>query len=287
MSPPFTKFHGFGNDYIVIESRDLDAVAQPGEFSQRICNRHYGAGADGIALISPPEDQSADFHVRIFNPDGSEASLSGNGTRCAAAYLYYKQMWTAAELRLSTRAGVKRYTLRKHTDPGRYIFDSELGQPKFDSKSIPMTTAEPMEKVMDYDLNVAGEVFSVTALQMGNPNCCIFLDDFDKLDWRRVGRSLENHEQFPDRTNVIFVRIQDRETIELRIWERGVGETMASGTCSCAAAVAAMIKGETERSVEVLMPGGKAKIKWRDDGEVVLTGAAEVIYGADWLTQTG
>jgi diaminopimelate epimerase len=286
MPPRFIKFHGFGNDYIVIESRDLDAVAQPGEFSQRICNRHYGAGADGIALISAPEDQSADFHVRIFNPDGSEASLSGNGTRCAAAYLYYKQMWTAAELRLSTRAGVKRYTLLKHTDPGRYIFDSELGQPKFDSKSIPMTTAEPMEKVMDYDLNVAGEVFSVTALQMGNPNCCIFLDDFDKLDWRRVGRSLENHEQFPDRTNVVFVRVQDRETIELRIWERGVGETMASGTCSCAAAVAAMIKGETERSVEVLMPGGKAKIKWRDDGEVVLTGAAEVIYGADWLTQT-
>jgi diaminopimelate epimerase len=105
-----------------------------------------------------------------------------------------------------------------------------------------------MEKVVDYDLNVAGEVFSVTALQMGNPNCCIFVDDFDKLDWRRVGRNLENHEQFPDRTNVVFVRIQDRETIELRIWERGVGETMASGTCSCAAAVAAMIKGETERT---------------------------------------
>ncbi len=143
---------------------------------------------------------------------------------------------------------------------------------------------------MDYDLNVAGEVFSVTALQMGNPNCCIFVDDFDKLDWRGVGRNLENHEQFPDRTNVVFVRIQDRETIELRIWERGVGETMASGTCSCAAAIAAMIKGETDRTVEVLMPGGKAKIHWRGDGdvgEVVITGAAEVIYGGDWLTQAG
>jgi diaminopimelate epimerase len=290
MPPRFSKFHGFGNDYIVIESRDLAAVAQPGEFARRICNRHYGAGADGIALISPSEEQGADFHVRIFNPDGSEASLSGNGTRCAAAYLHYNQLWTAPELRLSTRAGIKRYVLRDHTNPGQYVFDSALGQPKFDSRSIPMTTAEPMEKVVDYDLNVAGEVFSVTALQMGNPNCCIFVDDFDKLDWRRVGRNLENHEQFPDRTNVVFVRIQDRETIELRIWERGVGETMASGTCSCAAAVAAMIKGETERTVEVLMPGGKARIHWRgegDVGEVVITGAAEVIYGGDWLKQAG
>ncbi|MDQ6651750.1 MAG: diaminopimelate epimerase, partial [Acidobacteriota bacterium] len=205
MPPRFSKFHGFGNDYIVIESRDLAAVAEPGVFARRICNRHYGAGADGIALISPPEEQGADFHVRIFNPDGSEASLSGNGTRCAAAYLHYKQLWTAPELRLSTRAGIKRYVLREHTDSGRYVFDSELGQPKFDSNSIPMMTAEPMEKGLDYDLNVAGEVFSVTALQMGNPNCCIFVDDFDKLDWRRVGRNLENHEQFPDRTNVVFV----------------------------------------------------------------------------------
>ncbi len=289
MPPSFTKFHGFGNDYIVIESRDLADIAQPGEFARRICNRHYGAGADGIALVSPSEEQSADFHVRIFNPDGSEASLSGNGTRCAAAYLYYKKLWTAEELCLSTRAGVKRYILREHTDPGRYVFDSELGQPKFDSNSIPMTTAAPMEKVIDYDLKVDGEVFSVTALQMGNPNCCIFVEDFDALDWRRVGKSLENHEQFPDRTNVVFVCVRDRKTIELRIWERGVGETMASGTCSCAAAVAAMIKGQTERFVTVLMPGGKAKIHWRSDGEggeVVITGAAEVIYGGDWLTKT-
>lgn len=289
MSPPFTKFHGFGNDYIVIESRNLTAISHLGEFARRICNRHYGAGADGIAVISPSEDQFADFHVRIFNPDGSEASLSGNGTRCAASYLHYKQLWNASELRLSTRAGVKRYILQEHTEPGRYVFESELGQPKFDSTSIPMSTAEPMEKVIDYDLDVAGEVFSVTALQMGNPNCCIFVDDFDKLNWRRVGKNLENHHQFPDRTNVVFVRVRDRKTIELRIWERGVGETMASGTCSCAAAVAAMIKGETERLVDVLMPGGKAKIHWRgngDAGEVVITGAAEVVYGGEWLTQT-
>jgi diaminopimelate epimerase len=144
---------------------------------------------------------------------------------------------------------------------------------------------------MDYELDVDGTAFKVTALQMGNPNCCIFVDAFDDLDWRSVGKSLECHPQFPDRTNVVFVRVEDRQTIELRIWERGVGETMASGTCSCAAAVAAMIKGETERTIDVLMPGGRAKIQWRDEGngqgEVVITGAAEVIYAGDWLSPSG
>ncbi len=291
MPPQFIKFHGFGNDYIVIESRSLElagitATSQLEELSQRICNRHYGAGADGIAIVSSSEDRRADFHVRIFNPDGSEASLSGNGTRCAAAYLYYRRLWTAIELRLSTRAGIKLYTLREQTDPGRYVFDSELGQPKFDSASIPMITERPLDKVIDYQLDVAGEPFPVTALQMGNPNCCIFVDKFDSLDWRKIGRAIETHEQFPDRTNVVFVRVQDRNTIELRIWERGVGETEASGTCSCAAAVAAMIKEQTERAVTVLMPGGQAGIQWRPDGEVVITGTAEVIYGGDWLTLT-
>jgi diaminopimelate epimerase len=293
MPPRFIKFHGFGNDYIVIESKDLalagiSATAELGEFARRICNHHYGAGGDGIALVNPSEVVGADFHVRIFNPDSSEASLSGNGTRCAAAYLYYKQLWSAPELRLSTRAGIKLYSIRAQTDAGHYLFDSELGQPKFDPNSIPMTTREALEKVIDYELDVDGESFLVTALQMGNPNCCIFVGDFDALEWRRIGKTIETHKQFPERTNVIFVRVVDTRTIELRIWERGVGETEASGTCSCAAAVAAMIKGKTERLVEVLMPGGRAKINWREgDGEVVITGTAEVVYEGDWLAGAG
>jgi diaminopimelate epimerase len=288
MPPKFIKLHGFGNDYIVIESAEFAEISavQLGEFARRICNRHYGAGADGIALVSSADDQGADFRVRIFNPDGSEASLSGNGTRCVAAYLHYQQLWTARELRLSTRAGIKLYTLLEDDGKGRYVFDSELGQPKFDPASIPMLTREPLEKVIDYELDVAGESFRVTALQMGNPNCCIFVKDFDEIDWRQIGRRIEKHEQFPERTNVVFVRVEDRNTIELRIWERGVGETEASGTCSCAAAVAAMTRGETERLVDVLMPGGKARIHWRPDDEVVITGTAEVIYAGEWLAAT-
>lgn len=289
MPPRFIKFHGFGNDYIVIEQKDLSHIAPTadasalGEFARRICNRHYGAGADGIAVVSPPENEAANFHVRIFNPDGSEAGLSGNGTRCAASYVYYQKLWDAKQLRLSTRSGVKLYSLLENPEPGRYVFDSELGQPKFDSPAIPMLIDPPLEKVVGYELSVDGATFKVTALLMGNPNSCIFVDDFDEIDWRAVGKSLERHPLFPDRTNVTFIRVDDRKTISLRIWERGVGETEASGTCSCAAAVSAMINDRTERLVKVLMPGGEAKIHWRDDGEVVITGAAEVIYVGEWL----
>lgn len=283
MPVEFIKFHGYGNDYIVIEAAELTGVANLGEFARQICNRHYGAGADGIAVVSRPEDTDADFRVRIFNPDGSEAGLSGNGTRCAAAYLYYQNLWTDAELRLSTRSGVKRYFRRAETGPGQYIFASELGQPKLDSASVPLLSEQPMDPVVEYPLNVNGQTISITALQMGNPNCCIFVDDFDALDWRTVGRAIETHRQFPDRTNVTFVRVLNRAQIELRIWERGVGETTASGTCSCAAAVASMVNGKTDRQVTALTEGGQVEIHWREDNEVVITGSAAVVYRGEWL----
>ncbi|MGB9178205.1 MAG: diaminopimelate epimerase, partial [Pyrinomonadaceae bacterium] len=206
----FIKFHGYGNDYIVFEASTLEGIASLNDFARRVCDRHYGAGADGITVVSRAESEAADFVVRIFNPDGSEAELSGNGTRCTAAYLYYRELWSREELRLSTRAGVKLYRLRERIGRGCFLFESELGQPKFDSASIPMLTTEARERVMDYPLEIEGEHFSVTALAMGNPNCAIFVEDFDALDWRRVGRALEVHRQFPERTNVEFVRVVDR-----------------------------------------------------------------------------
>jgi diaminopimelate epimerase len=283
MGPQFTKFHGLGNDYLVIEAEQLSAVTDLAEFARLICNRHYGAGGDGIAIIARIENEEADFSCRIFNPDGSEAGLSGNGTRCAVAYLYYKGLWTAEELRLSTRTGLKRYFPRGQVGPGKFVFESELGQPKFDTQSIPMSTTPPLDRVVGYPLLVNGERFPVTAMQMGNPNCCIFVDDFDSLNWRAIGKAIEVHPQFPDRTNVVFVRARQRDFIELRIWERGVGETTASGTCSCAGAVAAMVNDKADRDVRVLMEGGEVRIKWRPDGEVVITGTAEVVYSGQWL----
>lgn len=281
--PRFTKFQGFGNDYIVFEAAQLAGIEDLGDFARRICMRHYGAGADGIAVVRALDGDEADFEVRIFNPDGSEAGMSGNGTRCAASYIFYHSLWAQDLVRLQTRNGIKRYTLLKRTG-GQFDFRSELGQPRFDSASIPMQTSPPLERVIDYPLEVAGEIIKVTALLVGNPNCCVFVDDFDKIDWRRLGPLIENHPQFPERTNVIFIRVVDRTNIEERIWERGVGETESSGTCSCAAMLASVIKGYTDRKVDVHAPGGLIPIEWREsDDEVVLTGNAEIVFSGQWM----
>ncbi|MEK6333705.1 MAG: diaminopimelate epimerase [Acidobacteriota bacterium] len=283
MPPRFTKFHGYGNDYLVFEADQLAAAGDLSDFARRVCNRHYGAGADGIAITQPTDDKSADFQVRIFNPDGSEAGMSGNGTRCAAAYLFWHGLWSNEALRLLTRNGVKRYYLRDRSNEGSFLFESELGQPRLDSASIPLLTAEPLDRVIGYQLEIGGETLPITALQMGNPNCCIFVKDFEAIDWRRLGPLIENHAQFPERTNVIFIRVRDRGNIEERIWERGVGETESSGTCSCAAMVASVINDKTDRKVSVHAPGGVIPIEWRDDDEVVLTGRAELVYSGEWL----
>lgn len=279
----FIKFHGFGNDYLVFEGEGLAGVHSLNEFARSICDRHYGAGADGITVVTRSEDEEADFAVGIFNADGSEAALSGNGTRCTVAYLYYRDLWSEDELRLKTRSGVKRYYLKERESHGHYWFESELGRPGFRSASIPMLTDEPRERVTDYPLMVDGQLLHVTALSLGNPNCIIFVEDFDQLDWRRTGRALENHEQFPERTNVVFVRPVDRGNIEIRLWERGVGETFSSGTCSCAAAVASVVNEKTDRRVNVHTEGGLIEVVWREDGEVVMTGRADVVYSGEWL----
>jgi diaminopimelate epimerase len=279
----FTKFQGFGNDYLVFEAEQLAKVGDLGDFARRICNRHYGAGADGIAIVQRSVEADSDFNVRIFNPDGSEAGMSGNGTRCAAAYLLFHGLWSNDLVRLQTRNGIKRYHYINRSVIGSFLFCSELGQPRFDPASIPMTSDRGLDRVIDYPLNVDEETLKVTALQMGNPNCCVFVNDFDAIDWRRLGPLIENHRQFPERTNVIFIRVRDRGNIEERIWERGVGETESSGTCSCAAVVASVINGKTDRKVDVHAPGGLIPIEWRDDGEVVLTGSASVVYSGQWL----
>ena len=297
MPPRFTKFHGYGNDYLVFEASELVGLGLSGgfvrlgegepfpDFVRRICDRHFGAGSDGVAVVEPlGEGAEADFRLRIFNPDGGEAAMSGNGSRCAAAYLQHEGLWASEELRFTTRSGVKRYRLRGRPAPGAFRFEAEIGRPRFDSASVPVLTAEPLAEVRDYPLALpGGETVHVTALQMCNPNCCVFADDLERTDWRRLGRTIESHSSFPERTNVEFVRVLDRRNIEARVWERGAGETLSSGTGACAAAVASMIGGHTDRHVRVSMPGGLLEVLWREDGEVLLTGTAEVVYRAEWL----
>ncbi len=308
----FIKFHGYGNDYLVVDAGEPRGVSSLPDFARRVCDRHFGAGADGVALVERLEagetaggagegaateaagaagrggasPNSADFRVRIFNPDGSEAAMSGNGTRCAASALYYEGVWSGEELRLSTRSGVKVYRLlAEDRARGRYRFAAEIGRPRFESASVPFQTDEPLERVVRHPLEVApGQTVSVTALEMCNPNCCLFVDDFERVDWHGLGRLIESHPRFPERTNVEFVRVLSRERIEARIWERGAGETLSSGTGSSAAAVASCLNGLTDRRVTVETVGGRLEVEWREsDGEVVLTGEAQAVYRGEWL----
>lgn len=278
----FTKTQGMGNDFLIIEVEDIVPLQTAAELAVQMCERNYGAGADGIVFVSRTRDDSADFSSRIFNADGSEAGVSGNGTRCAAAYLYYAGLWGEPEIRIATAAGVKygRLVSREGT---RFEFEFDMGQPAFSSEAVPMTLSSPLEEVVRYPLNLGGDLLEVTCLSMGNPQCVIFVDDPDAVNLEEIGPLIEHHPVFPDRTNVEFARAISREEIEIRIWERGAGHTLSSGTGSCAAGVAASLNGLTDRSVRVLTEGGALQVNWQTDGRVMLTASAEIVYEGRWL----
>ncbi len=281
-SIPFCKFHGFGNDYIVIEHDLIPENTQLPELAKAICERNTGVGADGIAVIRKLiDEEGADFFCEIVNPDGSFAGFSGNGTRCAVAYLYFKSLWRQPSLRLETRSGVKNYELNERVSEGHYWFEAEIGKPKFASADVPVKNGDETPAV-DREIAVGDRRFIFSGVNVGNPVACIFVDDFD-FNWRGFGREMETHEMFPQRANIVFVRVIDDENIELRIWERGAGETSASGTCSSGAAVLAAFTGKTSRTVSVISPGGTTEIYWRDDDEILITGRADLAFCGEWM----
>lgn len=277
----FCKFHGFGNDYIVIERDNIPAGIKLSDLAIDICNRHTGVGADGIAVISKVEDDSADFFCEIVNPDGSIAGFSGNGTRSAVGYMYYAELWKYPSLRLGTRSGVKVYTLIENESVGSYWLEAEIGKPKFASNEIPADISPASESVIDHPLKIQGKEFLMTCVNVGNPVAVTFVEDFD-LDWRSIGRELESHPFFPEKANIVFVRPIDRENIELRIWERAAGETSSSGTCASASAVLSAFTGRTERTVSVLTEGGTTEIFWRKDDEILIAGRADLAFSGEW-----
>lgn len=278
---PFSKFHGFGNDYIVLESSRLGASVDLPQLAQKICNRHTGPGADGIAVLNKLNAGDADFTCQIVNPDGTIAGFSGNGTRCAVAYLYNSGLWDKPDLRLEMSTGIKSYHLLETGATGHFRFRAEIGKPRFASGDVPFASDEPLDDVIDREVVVGDQAILVSAVNVGNPVACIFTESFD-FDWRSVGREMESHNKFPERANVVFVKIVDRGNIELRIWERGAGETSASGTCSAAAAVLSSYTDRTDRTVAVHCEGGVAELTWRDDGEMVLTGVADLAYTGEF-----
>ncbi len=278
----FSKFHGFGNDYVVIEAEQLTGIADIYGFTKRFCHRNLGVGSDGIAILERIFGEDADFSCRIINPDGSEAGFSGNGTRCAVAYAYFKVLWNIENLSLRMNTGVKNYRLVEEISPGHYWFDAEIGKPKFASDEIPFASPESLASVIDQPLTINGQQFAVSCINVGNPVACFFVDDFD-FDWRALGKTSETHEKFPARANIVFVRVMDRENIEIRIWERGAGETSASGTCSSGAAILSAVRGETGRKVSVHSEGGITQITWRDDDEILILGRADFVFDGEWV----
>ena len=281
MAISFTKFHGFGNDYIVIERDGIPPEVSLAELAKAICTRNTGAGSDGIAVLHRLDTGTADYFCEIINPDGSTAGFSGNGTRCAVAYLYYKGLWNEPRLRLETRSGIKKYDLIERKGVGEFWFEAEIGKPRFSSDEVPVLTDTRREAVVNEPIQTDGRHFSFSAVNVGNPVACIFVENFD-FDWRTIGRTLETHAMFPERANIVFVKIDDRENIEIRIWERGAGETTASGTCSSAAAILSSFMLKTERKVKVHATGGTTDVLWRDDDEIVITGRADLSYSGEW-----
>ncbi|MGB7070565.1 MAG: diaminopimelate epimerase [Pyrinomonadaceae bacterium] len=278
----FSKFHGFGNDYIVIENGQIPSGADLPDLARAICNRHTGAGSDGIAVIEKLDGEIADYFCEIVNPDGSIAGFSGNGTRCAVAYLYDNGMWQDTHLRLRTRSGVKTFELIEHPKDGSYWFRAEIGKPRFASDEIPIAVEPRADSVIDHPISIeGGRDLLISGINTGNPVACTFVDDFE-FDWRSLGKALEVHEAFPEKANIVFVKPITRDHIELRIWERAAGETSSSGTCCSAAAVLCAFTGRTGRTVFVHTEGGVTGIDWREDGEILITGRADLSYFGSW-----
>ena len=282
MAIEFMKLQGLGNDFIIVTVEDAHALRGVSEFAQTICERNFGAGADGVVFISRSSQDDSDFASRIFNADGGEAEISGNGTRCAAAFIYYREMWDAEEIRIATAAGIKRGRLIDR-DNLRFEFQFDMGEPVLKSEYLPMSLPEPLDSVVSYPLKIGDEGIEVTCVSMGNPHCTVFLPDLDKVNLSEMGPRIEGHTVFPNRTNVEFARVLSSEEIEVRFWERGVGRTLSSGTGSCASAIAAMLNELTGRSVRVRTAGGTLQVEWQQDNRVALTGPAEVIYEGRWL----
>ena len=263
----FVKTHALGNDFILVESAAIPEERYPA-FTEAICHRYFGIGADGVIFWK----QSAEiFDLRIFNRDGSEAELSGNGVRCAAAYLIESGRWSQPEIRLRTVAGV--YALRRL---GRE-YEADMGFPALRPEEIPFLPVQPMDRVVNHPLIVGNEEVRVTLCATGNPHCSLFVPELKEEMIHRLGPQLERHPAFPNRTNVEFIKVLNDREIQVEFWERGVGPSFASGTGSCGATVAAILNGKTGRIVTVHSRAGKLKVEWPENGRLKLTSTATIV----------
>lgn len=273
----FTKMHGIGNDFVVMDAvtEELPAVDYS-DLSQRVCERKFGVGADGLIVIVP--SKIGDIGMRMFNPDGSEAEMCGNGVRCVARYAHERRLTDGSTIRLETAAGIR--TLKVNTKKGTIeSVRVDMGRPILERAGIPMRGAET-ERAIDEPLRVAGRRLKFTAVSMGNPHAVIFDAGTSPAIVEQLGPPIEQHRLFPKRTNVQFVEIQSTSEAVLATWERGAGATLACGTGACAALVAGVLTGRLGRRALLHLPGGDLEVEWAGDDRVWMTGpAVEVFVG--------
>ena len=270
----FTKMTGLGNDYIYVDCTDGTKLKNIPEMAKKLSDRHFGIGADGLILIDKPDNKQSDFKMRIFNSDGSEAEMCGNGIRCVAKYIHDHNLSTNDKIAIDTLAGIKKVKILENDEGVCNEAIVDMGEPIFQDKNIPYNVYEPFNK--DLDINVEGEKMRFTVVSMGNPHAVTFVEDLDDLQIEMCGPVIESNPIFPNRTNVEFVQIIDKNNIRVRVWERGVGETFACGTGACAAVVAS--GGYTDEIVNVSLPGGKLKIEWGKDNHIYMQGPATTVF---------
>lgn len=275
--------HGLGNDFVFIDHfHKQPAKGQPEEvypeLALKLCHRQFGVGGDGLIAVLPSKE--ADARMRIFNLDGSEPEMCGNGIRCFARYIYDKGYVKKNPLQVETLAGILTLQLEIAGEKVTGV-RVDMGEPILKPELIPVLAES--EPVVGAKLEVDGQEFEYTAVSMGNPHCVIFVEDYQSLDFERLGPALEKHPLFPRKTNVEFIRVDSRTELTMKVWERGAGPTLACGTGACASVVASVLNGKTERKVTVHLPGGDLLIEWGEDNRVYMTGSATYVFKANLL----
>lgn len=269
----FTKMQGAGNDYIYMNGF-VQEIENPSALAIRLSNRNFGIGSDGLVLILPSEN--SDFRMHMFNSDGSEAEMCGNASRCVGKYVYDNGLTTKKEIALETKAGVKYITLLEGDEKARKV-TVDMGEPILDPEQIPVKVDK--EPVLNFPLDIDGKTWEISCVSMGNPHAVVFTTGIKELDLPVIGPKFEKHPIFPRKTNTEFIEVVDRKTLNMRVWERGAGETLACGTGACAAAVAAILNGYCDRKITIHLIGGDLEIEWDEqNNHVYMTGEAVTVF---------
>ena len=280
----FTKMEGLGNDYVYIDCTKQD-IKNASNLAKIISDRHFGVGSDGLILIK--SSKKADFRMQMFNSDGTEAEMCGNGIRCVGKYVYDKGLTDKTTLKIETLAGIK--VLNLNVEDGKVkTVKVDMGEPILDYKLIPAKDGKVYKskdgiKFYKVNINIEGDLKELTCVSMGNPHGIDFANNIEKLKIEKFGPIIEVDEHFPNKVNAEFIEILDKHNIKMRVWERGAGETLACGTGACASVVASFLNGYTERNVTVELLGGKLEIEWnKEDNHVYMTGPAETVFEGEF-----